>query len=265
MGGLLGGLKGMVGNLLRFGGGAALFAGGQAGAAAGTSGDVAGTMAGGFARVGGSLGNIMGALLIGGPIAGAVMLAVETFNTGLETLRVVDQAQADLQAKADAAATQTGTEALGNLQRLNEKLGSLQGFDRIIADTFGGAQQAEALANLSHAITSDQSLSRVQIVQAIGVLKEAQVQATARGNQTVANQIGADIATLQGRISTQEATTRAVLGGALGRTTAAIDRNTVATRPRTVPITIRTSLNVSAREIASEVQRVVVGNRFVAS
>ena len=248
-----------------FGGGAALFAGGQAGAAAGTSGDVAGTMAGGFARVGGSLGNIMGALLIGGPIAGAVMLAVETFNTGLETLRVVDQAQADLQAKADAAATQTGTEALGNLQRLNEKLGSLQGFDRIIADTFGGAQQAEALANLSHAITSDQSLSRVQIVQAIGVLKEAQVQATARGNQTVANQIGADIATLQGRISTQEATTRAVLGGALGRTTAAIDRNTVATRPRTVPITIRTSLNVSAREIASEVQRVVVGNRFVAS
>ncbi len=102
-------------------------------------------------------------------------------------------------------------------------------------------------------------------VEAIQVLRERQIQATARGNQHLADRLSVKIHDLRTSIAAQDERTRERLGGGLSQTRAAIDRNTSVTRPRALPITIRTSLSVSAREIASEVQRVVVGNRFVAS
>ena len=96
-------------------------------------------------------------------------------------------------------------------------------------------------------------------------MRAAQVQALARGNQQVAGAIGADINTLTARMSAQDAKALGAILGSGARTAAAIDRNTAVTRPRALPINLTTNLNVSAREIASEVTRVVVGNRFVAS
>lgn len=166
---------------------------------------------GGAASGGGWMSKLSSGLKIAGAvtIAGASIAAlVEQFGT---FMRTTEQAQAELQDKADSARDQQSAEALSNLKNLNQKLGGLQGFDRILADTFGGKQEVDALENLSHAIVSNGKLGTAGITDAIDTLKEAQKQALARGNQKVADSIGKDIKTLQGRLATSQAKTTAAV------------------------------------------------------
>lgn len=195
---------------------AGLMGGGAAGAAGGVMGKI------------GSAVRILGAVSIA---AGSIYALGEEFGRFQDT---VATSQADLQSKADAAAQQTAEAALGNLQNMNRKLNDVQGLDRILADTFGGKQEADALENLSHAVASNGKLSAGQITEAIDVLKESQRQALARGNQKVADSIGKDIETLKTRLAS--ASTKQT--EAINRT-----RNTIANGDRTANAKLTTIAN----------------------
>lgn len=196
----------------------------------------AGLMGGG--GVGGAAGGAMGKIGSAVRILGSVAIAAGSiYELGQEFGRFQDTvktSQADLQVKADAAAQQTAEAALSNLQNMNRKLNDVQGLDRILADTFGGKQEADALENLSHAVANNGKLSAGQITDAIDVLKESQRQALARGNQKVADSIGKDIETLKTRLAS--ASTKQT--EAINRT-----RNTIASGDRTANAKLTTIAN----------------------
>jgi TP901 family phage tail tape measure protein len=175
--------------------GAGLIIGGQV-----ASGMAAGEKDAGVAAAMGGLGavaTIAGAFAIGGPVlAGitAIVLAVQQLLTFLDT---VGKAQADLTTKASEAANQSGEDALANLKKLTASMHDAQGFQRVIGDTFGGAQQVEALRNLSTAITKAESLTTAQIEDAIASVSAAVVEAEARGNSAIAGQLRTNITTLE--------------------------------------------------------------------
>lgn len=151
----------------------------------------------GLMSAGGAAATIAGAFMIGGPVlAGiaAVTLAVQELMHFLDT---VGAAQADLQEKTNAAAEQSGEDALANLQKLTASMHSADGFARVIGDTFAGAQQVEALRNLSTAITKAETLTTAQIEDAIRAVSAAVVEAEARGNSAIAGQLRTNMATLE--------------------------------------------------------------------
>jgi hypothetical protein len=125
-------------------------------------------------------------------IVGAALAVIEAFKDFLGTR---DQAQRDLQEKADAAAHQTAQEALGNLKNLNNTLGHQDLWQSLVTNTFGAAQTSEGITNLANAITNNGKVS--DVADAIRTLQAAQAVAIQRGWTDAANQIGTDIKTLQ--------------------------------------------------------------------
>lgn len=246
--------KGQVGMMLRGLGGALGFAVGDALADQGFNGPDKGTFAGGAERVGGSLSKILGALAVGGPIAGAVMLAVETINTGLDTLKVTAEAQGELQRKADAARDQDSVVALSNLDKTVKGLQNVQGLDRIIGDTVAGKQQMDALINLTDAIATNGPLDAASTKKAIDLMKQAQVEAIARGNNKVADHIGDNIKKLQnattkgddktaGRIDQLKGAVRSGDGKQAGLL------SKIAAKPTNIAVTVPVSTSVSVRDV----------------
>lgn len=192
--------------------------------------------------------SILGAVTIAGTSIAALAEQFGIFQ------QQVAQDQAALQEKADAAAQQTAEQALGNLKNLNAKLGDLQGLDRILGDTFGGKQQADALENLSHAIASNGKLNASQVTDAIATLKEAQRQALARGNQKVADSIGQDIAKLEKRTTaesnqTQRSTDRlrSSMASQLSKQTGVL--TDIRNQPTKISVTVPVSTSVSVRDV----------------
>jgi len=226
-------VAGGLGNL--GGGGGAQAGGGSVGAA------------GGLASKLGRAVSILGAVTIAGTSIAAL---AEQFGIFQQT---VQQSQADLQAKADAAAHQDSQAALANLKNLNSKLGSISGLDRILGDTFGGKQEADALENLSHAVASGGKLTASQITDAISTLQEAQRQALARGNNKVADSIGTDIAKLQSATkkgASQQATAVQALGRQLAPPLKGANAKLgqIAAQPTTVQVTTNVSTAISVRD-----------------
>lgn len=216
------------------------------GGATGGPGPVAG--GGGLASKLGRAVSILGAVTIAGTSIAALAEQFGIFQ------QQVAQDQAALQEKADAAAQQTAEQALGNLKNLNAKLGDLQGLDRILGDTFGGKQQADALENLSHAIASNGKLNASQVTDAIATLKEAQRQALARGNQKVADSIGQDIAKLEKRTTaesnqTQRSTDRlrSSMASQLSKQTGVL--TDIRNQPTKISVTVPVSTSVSVRDV----------------
>lgn len=203
---------------------------------------------GGFASKLGRAVSILGAVTIAGTSIAALAEQFGTFQ------RQVAESQAELQTKADAAQQQTAEQALGNLKNLNQKLGSLQGFDRILGDTFGGKQEADALANLSHSIATNGRLNAKQTADAIKTLQEAQRQAVARGSTKVAQSIGQDIAKLR---STQQSTSnrQTTVIGTLRSSllsplaSAAESLTTIKNQPTKISVTVPVSTSVSVRDM----------------
>jgi hypothetical protein len=225
----------------------------DAGGLLGGGGGVAGAASGG-----GWMSKLSSGLKIAGAvtIAGASIAALaEQFGTFQETTK---QAQEDLQAKADAAANQNSDEALANLRKMNQKLSGLSGLDQALADTFGGEQIADGLRNLSRSVVGNGKLSTSEITGAIDVLKEAQKHALARGNTKVADEIGADIKTLQARQTAAQARTTAAVQGTKA-TIAAGDRSanaklaTIAAKDTSVVVnnTTNVSSSISVRDAES--------------
>jgi hypothetical protein len=175
--------------VLRMLGGGALIAGGLAAqsGALGAGPNVAGvdTM-----KIAGPLATIAGAFVIGGPVLGALAAVAEAVHAGFEFMGQRDSAQADLQAKADAAAQQTSSEALANLQKLTGTLGNQGMWESLVTNTFGAAQTQDGLINLAAAITENGKLSSSEQVQALQALQDAQGVAIQRGWSDAAAAIG---------------------------------------------------------------------------
>ena len=192
--GFLGGLKSMVTNPKVLGG-IGLMVGGQLLKGLGDS--TGGTL-GGLEKVGGSLSTIAGAFMAGGPVLGAVVAIEEAVTTFMNFMDTVAGAQSDLQAKVDAVSQKTGQQALADLGQLTKKLHEVQGWERIAGDTWGGAQEVEGLRNLTKAIVDAKTLSVAEIDAAIAAATAAQVEAVARGNTEIGDEIGGYITDLQG-------------------------------------------------------------------
>lgn len=140
-------------------------------------------------RAGALAGGRFGTAFKIGAIAAVALLWVEVWNQFQQFQAQVEKAQADLQKSVDAAAEQAGTEAIGNLQKLTTQLKSFQGLDRVLADTFGGAQEVEGLRNLARAIEQDSNLTADQIAAAITTITDAAAEAAARGNVDVQTEL----------------------------------------------------------------------------
>jgi polyhydroxyalkanoate synthesis regulator phasin len=249
-----GGMKGQAGMLLRGLGGAIGFAAGDMLADAGSNSAAKGTTEGGMMRVAGSLAKVESALLVGGPIAGAVMLGVETFNTGLETLRITTEAQAELTRKAEAARQQDSVTALSNLDKTVKGLRDVQGIDRIIGDTVAGKQQMDALVSLTDSIVNNGPLSAKQITGAIDLMKQAQVEAIARGNNKVADHIGENIKRLQSVTAKGDDKTAGRIDQLKGAVRSGDQKqsgllSTIASQPTKVNVTIPVTTSVSVRDL----------------
>ena len=253
----------LVGGLVKDGLGAIL---GKLGLARGSSpanpiyvsGGIGGTGATGAPGAGGGIGgaaskigravSILGAVTIAGGSIGALAEQFGIFQEG------VARDQAILQEKADAARSQEADAALANLRQMNRKLNDVQGLDRILGDTFGGEQIADGLVNLSHAVANNGRLNAAQVVDAIGVLKEAQKQAIARGNQKAAEEIGRDIAKLERRTvaegnQTQRATDRlrSAVKEAPNRSEDLL--TSIKNQPTKISVTVPVSTSVSVRDV----------------
>jgi len=188
------------------------------------------------------VGRVMGAVRVLGAvsIAGASIAALgEAFG---QFQQQIGQSQARLQAQANAAANQPAVDALRNIQRYTAHLSGLQGLDRILADTFGGQQEAEALANLSRALVSNGTLTTDQLRQAIEAAKRAQVEANARGSTKVSQSIGQDIAILQARLTSQLSGVNAELDRIRGKDTSVTVHTTVNTSVSTRDVDTRTQM-----------------------
>jgi len=192
--------------------------------------------------------SILGAVTIAGASVAALAEQFGIFQAG------VARDQASLQEKADQARSQEADAALANLRSMNRKLNDVQGLDRILGDTFGGEQIADGLVNLSHAVANNGRLSAAQVVDAIGVLKEAQRQAIARGNQKAADEIGRDIAKLQ-RTTTNEGNQqqratdrlRAAVKEAPNRSEDLL--TSIRNQPTKINVTVPVSTSVSVRDV----------------
>jgi hypothetical protein len=249
-GGAGGGLSGLLKGALRIGAGIGLGLAGDELANMGYNGPDKGTTAGGIERVGGSLAKIMGAFAMGGPVLGAIALAVETVNTGLDTLNVIKLGQAQLQEKADSAAGHSADRALGELRDLNKHLSSRNFLEQAAEDTVGGKQIADGLVNLSHATAQGTD----RLAERITLLKEAQVHATVRGNQKAADEIGRDIAKLQ-RTTTNEGNQqqratdrlRAAVKEAPSRSEDLL--TSIRNQPTKISVTVPVSTSVSVRDV----------------
>lgn len=125
-------------------------------------------------------------------IVGSALAVMEAFK---EFLGTRDQAQNELDAKANAAAHQTAQEALGNLQGLNATLGKQGLWESLVTNTFGAAQTSKGITNLADAIVNNGKVSDVSA--AIKALQDAQAVAIQRGWTDAADAIGADIVKLQ--------------------------------------------------------------------
>ena len=149
--------------------------------------------------LGGLAGGTFGTAFKVAAVAGVALLWVEVWNQFTAFQAKVAEAQADLQQKVDAATQQTGSEAIANLRNLTTTMRELQGADRILADTFGGAQQVEGLRNLAVAIKNDASLTAGEIEDALALLADASQEALARGNAAIAGELDDVAATLRAR------------------------------------------------------------------
>jgi hypothetical protein len=149
--------------------------------------------------LGGLAGGAFGTAFKMAAVAGVALLWVEVWQQFQAFQAKVAQAQADLQAKIDAATQQTGSEAIANLRNLTTTMRELQGMDRMLADTFGGQQQVEGLRNLALGIKNDASLTATEIEDALDLLADASEEALARGNAGIAAEIDAIAATLRAR------------------------------------------------------------------
>jgi hypothetical protein len=145
-------------------------------------------------------------------IVGDALAVYQALQGFLETTAA---AQKDLAAKADEGSKQSGAEALGNLANLTKSLDSLQGLDRILADTFGSKESGTALVNLSHAIANDGKLSRAQLTTGLERLKAAQATAISHGWTDAANSIGADIDKVNATLASNAPPTAAEIGAAV--------------------------------------------------
>lgn len=255
----------LVGGLVKDGLGAIL---GKLGLARGSSpanpiyvsGGIGGTGATGAPGAGGGIGgaaskigravSILGAVTIAGGSIAALAEQFGIFQAG------VARDQASLQEKADAARSQEADAALANLRQMNRKLNDVQGLDRILGDTFGGEQIADGLVNLSHAVANNGRLNAAQVVDAIGVLKEAQRQAIARGNQKAADEIGRDIAKLERRTTSeanqQQRATERLRNAVQQAPNRSEDLLTsIRNQPTKIAVTVPVTTSVSVRDVES--------------
>lgn len=255
----------LVGGLVKDGLGAIL---GKLGLARGSSpanpiyvsGGIGGTGATGAPGAGGGIGgaaskigravSILGAVTIAGGSIAALAEQFGIFQAG------VARDQASLQEKADAARSQEADAALANLRQMNRKLNDVQGLDRILGDTFGGEQIADGLVNLSHAVANNGRLNAAQVVDAIGVLKEAQRQAIARGNQKAADEIGRDIAKLERRTTSeanqQQRATERLRNAVQQAPNRSEDLLTsIKNQPTKIAVTVPVTTSVSVRDVES--------------
>lgn len=149
----------------------------------------------------------LGRRLIGGAVTAVSVVsfvgaALAVFDQLQTFLASNAQAQADLQAQANAASKQTGREASANIAKLTEHLKGLDVFASTITNTFGSKETGAALVNLSRAIREDKSLGKRELTAAIANLEAAQREAVGRGWTDAATAIGADIAALRERLPT---------------------------------------------------------------
>jgi hypothetical protein len=211
-GGLLGRGGGILGKLL----GGGLLAGGLATQA----GLFGGGHMGDAQSYAGPLATIAGAVIMGGPIWGAIVAVGEAVKTGFDFMNTRDAAQASLQGAADAAANQTSAQALANLQNLNQTLGNQGLWESLVTNTFGAAQSSEAMVNLANAAVSGAHLDANQTQQAIAALQAAQQLAISRGWTDAAQAIGYDIDNLRFNVNiTVHAGETAVVNPYTGQTT----------------------------------------------
>ena len=147
--------------------------------------------AGAVQSAGSVLGGRFGLAFKVAAIAGIALLWVEVWNQWNKFQTTVSDAQAKLQTQATGALTQSGSEAIANMEKLTGHLHDIEGFDRILADTFGGQQEVEGLRNLALAIKNEAQLTAPQIAKALDLLTLASQEALARGNTTIAAEIDA--------------------------------------------------------------------------
>jgi hypothetical protein len=191
--------------------------------------------------------SILGAVTIAGTSIAALGEQFGVFQ------KTIADSQAHFQAQADDAAQHTAQDALQQLKNLHADLGRQGPFERLVGDTLGGKQEADALSNLSDAIANNGKLSANQITDAITTLQGAQQDALARGNQKVADHIGADIRKLQGATTTSAA--RQVTGLSKLQSALAAPLNsarsslaTIAAKPTNISVTVPVSTSVSVRD-----------------
>ena len=226
---------------------------GGLGAEGGGGGGVVPGTAGGGTGIVSKLGravSIIGAVSIAGTSIAAL---AEQFGTFQQTTAA---AQAHLQAQADAASQHTAQDALSQLKSLHADLGRQGIWERAIGDTFGGKQIADGLGNLADAVANNGKLNASQITDAITTLQGAQQDALARGNQKVADRIGADIRKLQGTTA-QQGTKQGNLLTTLQRALSAplnganAKLGVIANKPTNISVTVPVSTSVSVRDTTS--------------
>ena len=132
---------------------------------------------------------IAGAFAVGGPVMAGIAAITLMVQQLIAFMDQVGAAQADLAGKAAEAANQSAQEAIVNLGNLTTKLEGMQGAERVLADTFGGKEMMEGLRNLGLAIKNAKTMTAAEAASAIEVLNRAVVEAEARGNAEVANEL----------------------------------------------------------------------------
>ena len=202
-----------------------------------------GTMLGGGTRGGaiattpargGFLGTVslLGSVVIAGVSIAALAEQIGVFAAG------VGKDQADLQAKADAAALQTGRESVVNLRALADTLSKQNVFERLITEVTAETQTLTAIENLSKNLLQDQSLGAAELRAGLASLERLQQYANETFGQSLTeqSQIGESIDQLRARLLTQQGSLTAALSG-------------IADRP--INLTSNVNVNLDGRQVTN--------------
>lgn len=161
-----------------------------------------------FSKIGGSglaekwgkiTGGKFGKMFVVGALLAVALLWVEVINQFFEMMKTIENAQKANMDKALAESKKSGAEAIKDMTGFAKKLHDVQGIERMVGDTFGGKEWMEAFRNQMKAILSDTTLTGEQIKQAMTAMEAARVEAIARGNQQVADELAAGIEALKAR------------------------------------------------------------------
>jgi len=217
---------------------------GAAGVFSKVFGSVLGGASGLFSKIGGGMADKWGSAMggkFGMAFKGAAVLGlvgigialVDQFNQFQETVK---NSQKDLADKAAAERDKTGAEAIADMAGFAKKLNEIQGWERVVADTAGGGQMMEAFRGQLHAILKDTTLTTEQISSAIDAMNAAIVEASARGNTDVVNELTAGIAQLTA-LKPKATAAGVPVGAALGEGIVQGAQGPLETLPSEIPAT----------------------------